>query len=199
MSNKMVQYRFKRDTYGKLSDKRDYSKEFLIKTSFKYPKQGRFLFGVAKLRKIDLDKLEGIWMDLINYTGKNIVTIDVYEKHIKTEIDRVKMLKGDTHSHWVIKGRPEGGIWMNDPVSKLAGASGKKGEKLVTAGIATIRELKPVPEDDLSHLKVNTPSISLATLKKWRDQPAHIETYPHHVVDYRKAASPYKEKYGEDE
>ena len=69
----------------------------------------------------------------------------------------------------------------------------------MAAGIETISELKAVPEDDLPHLKVNTPGISLATLKKWRDQPAHGGAYPYHVIDYRKAANPYKEKYGEDE
>ena len=104
VSKNMVHYRFNRDTDDKLSDTGEYSKELLTKTSFKYPEQGRFSFGVAKVRKIDLDKVEDIWMDVISYTVKNIVTIDVYEKHIKTEIDRVKMLNEDTHSHRVKKG-----------------------------------------------------------------------------------------------
>ena len=145
VGNNMAQYHLKRDIYGKLSDTGDYSKELLTKTSYKYSEQGKFSFGVAKVCKIDSDKVEDIRMDVINYTGKNIVTIDIYEKHIKTEINRVEISKGNKHSHWVKKGRAEGEIWLNDPVPKLASASGKKGETLVTAGITTISELKAIP------------------------------------------------------
>ena len=89
MGNKMVQYRFKRYTDGKLCDTGDYSKEFLTKTSFEYPERGKKNFSLVKVRKINSYKTEGIQMNVINYTGKNIVTTDVYEKFIKTEIDRI--------------------------------------------------------------------------------------------------------------
>ena len=49
VGNNMVQYSFKRDENGKLSQTCEHTQEVLTKTSFKYPKQGRFLFSVAKV------------------------------------------------------------------------------------------------------------------------------------------------------
>ena len=41
---------------------------------------------------------EGVCMEAIHYGGKHIVIIDVYEKHIKTEIKIVKSLIGEKNS-----------------------------------------------------------------------------------------------------
>jgi len=197
VGNKMVQFSFKRDKDGNLSETGEYEKELLTRTSFKFPEQGRFSFGVAKVRKVDSDAPEGVRMKEINYTGKNIVTIDVYEGHVKSELNRVKNLVGDKNSPWVVNNRPKDEVWKNDPVSKLPGAGEKKGQVLVAAGISTVQQMKAVATEDLPRLKESTPGISVACLRKWRDCPAHDGTCPHQIEDYRKAENPYLARYGE--
>ena len=53
MGNKMYQYSFKRDEDGKLSDTGTYRSDLLTKTSFKYPEQAIFSFGVARVKKLE--------------------------------------------------------------------------------------------------------------------------------------------------
>ena len=195
----MVQYSFKRDEEGKLCPNKTYSKELLNKTSFKYPEQGRFSFGVAKIRKIGADKAEGVRMEHINYTNKNICTIDVFAKHMKEEWDRVRKLTGEKNSMWVENGRPENELWENDNISHIKGTGDKKGKPIVITGIKTVVELKAVQDKDLLELKGRCPGISLATLCVWRDTPCHDGTCPHKKVDHRQAANPYLSKYGVDE
>ena len=104
---------------------------------------------------------EGVHMEVINYSGNSIVTIDVYEKHIKEEIKRVKSLIGDKNSPWIINDQPKDEWWLNDSVSKIPGASRKKRETLVIVGIKIIGYLKQLIETDLPLLKEEIPWISL--------------------------------------
>ena len=81
----MYQYSFKHDEDGKLSDTGTYRTDLLTKTSFKYPEQARFSFGVAKVKKIGATTPVGLRCDLIDYTMRLITTEEVYQKHIKDE------------------------------------------------------------------------------------------------------------------
>ena len=68
--NKVYQYRFKRDNNGNLDENGSYEHDNRItKTSFKFPEQARFCFGVAQIVTSDGEK-EGKRCDLIDYTGK---------------------------------------------------------------------------------------------------------------------------------
>ena len=199
VGNRIVQYSFKRDEQGNLSKDGEYSNNLLTKTSFKYPEQGRFSFGVAKVKKIGSEEAEGVRMPAINYTNKTLCTIDTFNKHMQEECKRITTLTGESHGTWVVNDRPVGEVWMNDPVSKMKGAGGKKGETLELAGIKSVSDIKAVLDDDLPALKDQCNGISLITLKKWRDAPAHDGTCPHQKVDFRKSANPYLAKYGAEE
>ena len=85
VGNKMVQYAFKRDKQGNLCPNGTYSKKLLTKTAYKYPEQGCLSFGVAKVRKVESNKDEGVRMECIDYTNRNICTMYVYAKHMKEE------------------------------------------------------------------------------------------------------------------
>ena len=85
--------------------------------------------------------LTGVRLPHIDYTMQNIVTIEMYDKHVKTEIERVKSLTGDNKSMWNVNLRPTGAVWGDDPVTLIPGAGGKKGKALVLAGIATVSNL----------------------------------------------------------
>ena len=98
VGNMMVQYSFKRDENGNLSENGEYSDNLLTKTAFKYPEQGRFCFGVAKVTKLNPEEEEGIRLPLIDYSGKTICTIETFNKHLKEEYKRIKTLTGETNT-----------------------------------------------------------------------------------------------------
>ena len=75
VGNRMVQYSFKRDENGNLSKDGEYSDELLTRTMFKFPEQGCFCFGVAKVKKMDSDKEEGVRLPLIDYINKKYLYI----------------------------------------------------------------------------------------------------------------------------
>ena len=95
MGNRDYQYTFKRDEKGNLSPTGTYSDPLLTSTSFKFPEQGRFSFGVASVKYTGATKPVGKRIDYIDYTGRNICTREVYVKHIKEECNRVRLLKGN--------------------------------------------------------------------------------------------------------
>ena len=160
----MQYFQFKRDENGNLSSEGGYNSTTLTKTQFKYPEQGRFSFGVAKVQKVGLDLPVGVRMEEINYTGKNIVTIEVYEKHINEEIARVRGITGGNASIWVVNHRPRGELWKEDAITALPGVGGKKGETLVAAGIETVNDLVGMSAADIKILKRNCDGISIAKL-----------------------------------
>ena len=126
VGNRQYQYIFKRDENGNISENGTYREDNLLtKASFKYPEQARFGFGVAKVKKLGEDAPVGVRMPAINYTGRQIVTIEVYEKKIREEIKRVKELTGGSISTWVHDPRPKDELWKEDCVSMLPGV-GKK-------------------------------------------------------------------------
>ena len=79
---------------GNLLDTGTYTEPTLSKTSYKFPKQVKFSLGVAKIKQNDADYPEGVRLNAVDYTGKNITTIEVFAKHMIGEMDRVKTLTG---------------------------------------------------------------------------------------------------------
>ena len=93
VGNRAYQYTFKRDEIGKLSDTRTYPERLLTKTSFKFSEQARISFGVATVLPTGGTEPVGKRCEMFDYTGQNIVTRDVHEKHMKEECNRVKDLR----------------------------------------------------------------------------------------------------------
>jgi len=199
VGNKMYQYSFKRDEDGKLSDTGTYRSDLLTKTSFKYPEQARFSFGVARVKKIGATTTVGLRCDLIDYTMRNIVTEEVYQKHIKDECNRVRSLTSETSTIWTKDPRPKNIVWEEDDIAKMPGAGGKKGKLLVSAGITKVNQLKSQTDEQLLTFANNTAGISFGFLTKLRDTHTLEGTCPHQHKDYRKEPNPYLAKYGEDE
>ena len=134
----------------------------------------------------------------VNYTGKNIVTIEVYKKYMKEEIDRVRGLTGGRNSVWVHNPRPEGVVWAEDPIRMMPGAAGKKGRTMVAAGIEFVKDIVGKSDEEIKELKKNTPGISIVKLTEWRNYVPCEGACPHTIVDHRKAPNPYLSRYGED-
>ena len=163
------------------------------------PSKVCFYFGVAKVRKIGSNKNEGVRMEHIDYTNRDIYTIDMFAKHMKEECDHIRKLTGEGNLTWVECGQPKDELWANDSILYIKGAGGEKGETLVLDGITTGAQLKAIQTHGLLNLNGQFPGISIDTLKNWRDIPCHNGTFPHKKIDHRTAASSYLSKYGVDE
>ena len=106
MGNRAYQFTFKRYKEGKLSQTGTYPEATLTKTSFKFPKQARFSFSVARVLPIGVFEPVGKRIDMFDYTGKNVCTREVYESHMKDECNRVIKLQGKCLS-WYVDSRPK--------------------------------------------------------------------------------------------
>ena len=71
--------------------------------TFKYEQEGRFCLGAAKIESKN-GSITGKRCLLFDYTGKKIVTIDVYRKEILKEFSRVRKLTSSL-SQWIKKYR----------------------------------------------------------------------------------------------
>jgi len=71
--NRAYQFTFKRDEEGKVSPKGAYPEATLEKTSFKFPEQAQFSFGVASVLPIGASEPVGKRIDMLDYTGKNVL------------------------------------------------------------------------------------------------------------------------------
>ena len=196
VGNRAYQYTFKRDENNNLSSTGTYAEPKLTSTSFKFPEQGRFSFGVASVLPLGATEPVGKRIEHIDYTGKNIVTREVYVKHINEECKRVRALKGKCLP-WYVNTRPPNQHWMNDSVKLLKGAGGTKGDKLISSGILTVANMKEHDDNQLLTLASTLSGISVAKLTEWRDTAAQPGTCPYEIVDYRKSTNPYKERYGD--
>ena len=93
----------------------------LTKTTFKYPEQGRFSFGVASVLPLDATKPVGKRIEAVDYTGKNVCTHEVYQKHMKEECARVKTLTGKCLPWYIDPRANNDELWMEDPVTQIKG------------------------------------------------------------------------------
>ena len=130
---------------------------------------------------------------------RNIVTEEVYQKHIKDECNRVRSLTSETSTIWTYDPRPKNIVWEEDDIAKMPGAGGKKGKLLVSAGITKVNQLKSQTDEQLLTFANNTAGISFGFLTKLRDTHTLEGACPHQHKDYRKDPNPYLAKYGEDE
>lgn len=182
---------FRRDANGKLSKKGKVQKRRVAQMRVKYNSEGRFCFGVGanKIKKDGEEIKEGFRCEVFDYTGQLMVTPKDYEKHIQTEIRRVKSLKKG--GEWVKKSNPKD-IYRNDLVSKLKHIGKAAVMKLEPLQITYVKDLKYLPQakrDDIKKiLGKNFESVMVqanACLELERTE-----------IDYRKAENPYEARYG---
>ena len=195
VGDRAYQFTFKRDEDGKLSPTGTYPEATLTKTSFKFPEQARFSFGVASVLPISASAPVGKRIEMFDYTGKNICTREVYKKHMKEECNRVKSLTGKCLP-WYVDPRPKDEVWMDDPIKKMKGIGGTKGDTLMAAGIMTVGDIKRKSDKELLTLAPLLKGLSLAGLTELRDHPSHLGACNHVVVDHRSKSNPYQSRYG---
>ena len=193
MGNRSYQYSFKRDEKGNFSDEGTYSSPTLTKTSFKFPKQGRFSFGVASTLPIGAaeSRAVGKRCGLFNYTHKNKCTIEVYDKYIREECSRVRALIG-AYLPWYVDLRPANRLWMDNCVSRFEGFGTKKTQELVDMGIRTVADLKEKDNNKLLTLLAAIDETSHSKLLLWRDLFAHPGTCTYQSLTIERKVIPTK-------
>ena len=117
VEERAYQYTVERDEEGNLSSKGTYTEPNLTRTSFKYPEQGRFSFGVASVLPLGATKPVGKRIKEVDYTGENICKRVFFAKHMNKECGRVKPLKGKCLP-WYVDPPPDE-LWMEDPVTDM--------------------------------------------------------------------------------
>ena len=95
--------RFPRDEEGNVDVKNgEYDTNNQQKNAtFNYEQEGRFCLGAAKIEGKN-GTITGKRCPVFDYTGKNIVTIDVYKKETLKEFERVRKLTSSS-SQWIKK------------------------------------------------------------------------------------------------
>ena len=195
VGDRAYQYTFMRDENGKLSKNGTYSDATLTKTSFKFPEQARFSFGVALIPATSDNPPVGKRIEMFDYTGKNICTREIFVSKMNEETKRVKGLKGKCLP-WYVDTRPKDEYWMCDPIEMVKGLGGKKGKSLIAAGVKTVKEMIELTDERILTISSSIGGLSEQKLREWRAVRAHDGSCPFTPLDHRKAENPYLSRYG---
>ena len=112
----------------------------------KFPKEARFCFGVA-MKKNDGED-EGWRMPTFDYTQKKIITKKDSDERLDKEIARVRAMRRTTKC-WLVNTRPDGVVYLNDPVIMVDGIGKMTLKKLNTGNIHTVEDLLQMDEQDI--------------------------------------------------
>lgn len=192
-------YSFPRNEGG-LYDKDGGIGDVDTKLHCKYPKEGRFCFGVSAVELND-GRIEGRRCATFDYSAKNLITITGEEKLIQEELKRVRALK--TEGQWVDKRtRLPGLLFENDSVMVLDKIAEKTAERLSNHGIKTVLDMKMITASGISAIIADKNfRVSETTLRDWQaktDQAQQGST-PYRVrKDHRQNDNPYLSRYGPD-
>ena len=188
-----TQTQFPRDPDGTYNPDGEYRDEKQLLT-VKYPKQGRFCLGIGIVDRGDGPKGERI--ELFDYTSKNIITIKTKNEMIESSIRGVKKLPLDS-KYWTSSNRKPGAFYLDDPVTKVDGVSGKKQELLTKAGIMTIQDLVGLDDAEIKRIAKSTKGLGVAGLTAVVDASRNVlnESAPE-TIYYIEAENPWAAKYG---
>jgi hypothetical protein len=167
---------------------------------YKYPKEGRFCFGVSAVELND-DRIEGHRCKIFEYSAKNLITITGEEKLIKDELKIVTALK--TEGQWVEKlTHLPGHLFENDSVMVLDKIAEKNAERLSKHGIKTLLDMKMIPTSEISAIMADKNfRVSENTLRDWwekADQANQVRTPIRIRKDHRENDNPYISRYEPD-
>jgi hypothetical protein len=159
-------YSFPRNEGG-LYDKDGGIGDVDTKLHCRYPKEGRFCFGVSSVELND-GRIEGRHCAMCDYSAKNLITITGEDKLIKEELKRVRELK--TEGQWVEKWTHlPGRLFENDSVMVLDKIAEKTAKRLSKHGIKTLMDIKMITASEISAIMTDTIfRVSENTLRDWR-------------------------------
>ena len=129
----------------------------MMKATYKYTQQGRYFLGVAEVR-LAIGSIKGVGYRVFDYSMRRIISIKDFAKAIKEESSRVKELSCKTLTlPWTVSNTPEGynSVHEDDPVTQLIRVGTGTAQKLATAGITKVKNIKMLILEQHAHLKAN--------------------------------------------
>ena len=116
---------------------------------------------------------------------------------IQDEIARVKKLPRK-HRNWVYDPRPEGALYLDDPVTQVANVGPTVARKLKASGITTIGDLIGLDDRDMKIVADRTPGLSFGQLSQyaWNCCDKLFDGDAPEVVYYLDAENPYAARFG---
>ena len=147
----------------------------------------------------------GIRLEPFDYTAKKLLSISAYRTMVQQEVTRVRNLSPSDRvkQRWAgMTQRPDGTIWMKDPVIHLSKIGVARQAKLESVGVTTVEELASLTSELIINLSHQT-RMSVKTLTEYRDQALTAETgyspYPKPFDYVEGQENPYLHRYGVDE
>ena len=194
-----VQRKFLRNKDGKVvKENGEYRSEQTKVLKVKYEKEARFCLGVAM--KIDEDGKEyACRLSIFNYTQKKVITLTETSSKINSEVARVKAMSRES-KQWMSHPREDGVLYLDDPVSKIAGVGPAKQKILKSVSIQIVGDFIGLDDISLKQIAKNTPGLSIESLEKFRDNCDKVKIIPENApasiyyIDYE---NPYIAKYGD--
>lgn len=190
--------KFLRNKDGKVvKENGEYRSEQTKVLKVKYEKEARFCLGVAM--KIDADgKEHGCRLPPFNYTQKKVITLTETSIKVKAEVAKVKGMPRES-KQWMSNPREDGVLYLNDPVTKIAGVGNVKEKLLLLQGILTVGDFVGLDDISLKLIaKSTTSGLTINALEKFRDNCDKV--IPVNAPDsiyYIDHENPYLAKYGD--
>jgi hypothetical protein len=154
------------------------------------------------VRKNKKGEEEGVRMKVFDYTCAKLLTIGKYEALVNAEISRVKALSyvDRVAQKWAGSiERPEGTLWMEDPVEWIKGIGKKKKECLKKANVLKVKDLCGLEKEELGNIQ-KISRIGVKTLRSFQDDAlkakAGVSPYPKAFDWVTGNRNPYETRYG---
>ena len=112
----------------------------------------------------------------------------------------MKALKRGKVGHWIVaSGRLEGSLYHDDKATALKGLGIKTLEQLTVGGASTVGHVKAFTDEKIQAVALAPGSkLNANKLTAWREEAqACLDEDAPAGEDFRKAANPYKARYGE--
>ena len=175
----------------------------------KFEKEARLCMGVCMRRKLKEDgsegDLEGVRLPFFDYSKKEIVSIEKWNKLVQDEIRRVKRLTNGCNGGWITGHHPN----KKPPLRIRPRFSPeklweRKTKMLVNAGITQVCELASLGQNK-EEIKASIKQISEEThlptsiIRRFHRQAvASIHGSAPNEVNHLTTPNPYKSRYGEE-
>ena len=144
----------------------------------------------------DLEQ-HGYRVNPFDYSEKTIITVSECKDMIQNEIARVKMMQRKTKK-WVHDPRPDGALYLNDPVTRISKIGPAVGRKLNANGIETVGDLIGLDKKDMQIIARRTAGLSIKSLENfvWNCCADLLDGDVPKVKYYLDADNPYAAKFG---
>ena len=190
--------KFKRDDNGKLDSNGKYDKKKKQVLNCKYKKECRLGLGCAVVSPKANDgetflPVVGKRCLPFNYSEKVLLSVSDYEKKMAAEFLIVKNLTAKA-GYWVETNRPNGVLYLDDPINLLKGVGKVMLKKLLDSNFKTLSDLKGITNPD----SVEITGVPKSKFKNiWTLAQGCLDVKSPPPVDHRKSDNPYFSKFGD--